>query len=311
MSLEIESIVQMIVCRRPTLQTRPTVVTMGNFDGVHLGHQALLNQTRSLAKSQQLNSCLLMFEPYPQAFFHPERNIPRLTTLREKMFVLSAFEIDMIYALPFNAQISNYSPHEFIDKILLQQLQAQAIVVGEDFHFGHLRAGNVSTLQAIKQFTTYIVPPAMIEGLKISSTRIRNHLQNSDLDNAKALLGHDYFMIGKVVKGDKRGRKLGFPTANISLKKRLPPIRGVYAVKVYGAMSEVLTGVANIGTRPTVDGAHPVLEVHIFDFTQEIYGKYLRVEFINKIRDEKRFTSLDELSSQIAKDVAIARECFH
>jgi riboflavin kinase/FMN adenylyltransferase len=300
----------MLIWRRPGLHTsKPSVVSIGNFDGIHRGHKQLLAKTKSLADANKVISCLLTFEPYPQAFFHSERNIPRLTILREKIFLAQQSGIDLVYALPFGYCLSQYSAQQFIDTILLQQCQALGVVVGEDFHFGYQRQGNVSSLQQDSQFVTTLVPAVLQNDQRISSTRVRAALQAGDLDVAHELLGHRYFMIGRVVRGSQRGRQLGFPTANISLQNRLPPLNGVYAVTVDGIVNGSLRGVANIGTRPTVDGLNAMLEVHLFDFAADIYGKYVHITFMKKIRDEIRFTSLDALKAQIAKDVVTAREC--
>lgn len=277
-----------VLARRPGLSYyQSTAVAIGNFDGVHLGHQALLKNADTV----------LTFEPYPQAYFHPERKMPRLTTLREKLKLFESFGIKKVYALPFDKKFSLLSPENFIT-----MLRTQKIIVGEDFRFGFQRTGDAELLG--QYIPTEIIQPVLYEGLKISSTRVREALANSDLDVVKKLLGRNYSMIGRVVKGAGRGRQLGFHTANILLHKRLPPLRGVYAVKI----NKILRGVANIGSRPTVDGTREFLETHIFDFDQDIYGKYIEVEFIAKLRDEKKFESLNALQEQIKLDIQLARD---
>lgn len=281
------------LARRPSSSYyQSTVVAIGNFDGVHLGHQALLQQANTV----------LTFEPYPQAYFHPERQRPRLTTLREKIHVLQALPPRALCALPFNASLSQLSPENFIQDILIRQLHAKKIVVGEDFRFGYQRQGNVELLK--RYIDVDVIPPVLFHGRRISSTWVREALENGDLTTVRSLLDRQYSMIGRVVKGDGRGRQLGFHTANISLQKRLPPLKGVYAVNI----NHVYKGVANVGSRPTVDGSRNYLEVHIFDFNQDIYGEYMEVEFTHKIRDEKKFDSLNALQEQIKLDIQFARD---
>ncbi|HEV2613730.1 MAG TPA: bifunctional riboflavin kinase/FAD synthetase [Gammaproteobacteria bacterium] len=282
-----------VLARRPGLSYyQSTAVAIGNFDGIHLGHQALLEKADSV----------LTFEPYPQAYFHPERKMPRLTTLREKLKLFKKFGIKAVYAVPFDKKFSLLSPEDFIQTILIKTLGSKKIIVGEDFRFGFHRAGDTNLLN--QYITTEVIKPVLCDGSKISSTRVREALFHSDLPLVKKLLGRDYSIIGRVVRGDGRGRQLGFHTANISLLKRLPPLRGVYAVKI----NNKLKGVANIGSRPTVDGTRDYLETHIFDFNKDIYGDYIEVEFVQKIRDEKKFDSLNALQEQIKLDVQLARD---
>jgi riboflavin kinase/FMN adenylyltransferase len=278
--------VSVVLARRPGLSYyQSTAVAIGNFDGIHLGHEVLLKKADSV----------LTFEPYPQAYFHPERKIPRLTSLREKLKLFEKIGINHVYAIPFNKEISQLSPQDFIQHILVRSLRAKKIIVGEDFRFGHQREGDANFLK--RYIETEIISPVLYDNSKISSTRVREALHNSDL-------ARNYSMIGRVVKGDGRGRQLGFHTANIALDKRLPALRGVYAVEV----DKILRGVANIGSRPTIDGTRDYLEIHIFDFNKDIYGEHIEVEFIHKIRDEKKFDSLHELQNQIKLDIKLARE---
>jgi len=280
-----------------------TAVAIGNFDGVHLGHQKIIQITQQLADQHQYTSAMLTFEPYPQQFFHPEKPVPRLTTLREK---IKLTPVELIYALPFDQTLSQYSPEFFIEEILIKKLNAKIIVVGEDFRFGYQRKGDVKLLQSMPEFKSQIISPVMLEGERISSTRVRHALQDGNLELAQKLLGRFYSMTGRVVRGSQRGRQIGFPTANIALHKRIPPVRGVFAVKVK-IDDQSYSAVANIGSRPTVDGTREFLEVYIFDFDQDIYRKYINIEFIQKIRDEIKFNSLDELKQQIARDVVAAK----
>jgi riboflavin kinase/FMN adenylyltransferase len=278
-----------------------SVVAIGNFDGLHLGHQKILEVTQNIATQLNYIPVLLTFEPYPQQFFHPEKLVPRLTTLREKINIIQRGII--FYALPFDRSLALYTPEKFINEILIQTLNAKVIVVGEDFRFGHQRSGDIKLLKAY--LDTQSQEAVLLDGERISSTRVRHALSGGDLNFAKRLLNRNYSITGRVVRGSQRGRLLGFPTANIALNKRIPPLMGVYAVKTNGQYP----GVANIGSRPTVDGngTRIFLEVFIFDFDQDIYGKYITVEFIHKIRDEKRFESVDALKVQIAEDVVAAK----
>lgn len=294
-----------VLWRRPSQSfSKNTAVAIGNFDGIHLGHQKIIDITQQFADQDQYIPVLLTFEPYPQQFFHPEKPVPRLTTLREKMNLI---HINHIYALPFDQTLSQYSPEFFIQEILINQLKAKIIIVGDDFRFGYQRKGDVKLLQSIPEFKSQIISPIMLEDERISSTRVRHALKDGNLALAQKLLGRYYSMTGRVVRGNQRGRQIGFPTANIALHKRIPPVRGVFAVKVKSD-DQSYSAVANIGTRPTVDGTREFLEVYIFDFDRDIYGKYINIEFIQKIRDEIKFNSLNELKQQIAKDVVGAKE---
>ena len=297
-----------------TLRRRPvknaeknSAVAIGNFDGIHLGHQKIIEITKNLADQHQYIPIMLTFEPYPQQFFHPEKPMPRLTTLREKMNIINQLNINNIYALPFDQALSQYSPEFFIQETLIKKLKAKYIIVGEDFRFGYQRKGDVKLLQSILEFNTQIISPVVLDGERISSTRVRHALMDGNLELAQKLLGRNYAMIGRVVRGSQRGRQLGFPTANIALNKRIPPIWGVFAAHIK-IDHNIFSGVANIGSRPTVDGTREFLEVYIFDFDQDIYSKYINIEFIQKIRDEIKFSSLEELKQQIARDVIAAKE---
>ncbi len=282
-----------VLARRPgSSYYQSTVVAIGNFDGLHLGHQALLQNA----------SVILTFDPYPQAYFHPERKIPRLTTLREKSSILEKFSPELIYALPFNHHLAHLSPSQFIEEILLKKLNAKKVIVGNDFKFGYQRKGTIETLKNYLEVEA--VSPVLYQDKRISSTWVRETLAKGDVNTAQYLLGRYYSMIGRVVKGDGRGRQMGVRTANISLQKRLPPLRGVYGVNIIG----IGRGVANIGSRPTVDGTRNFLEVHIFDFNRDIYGEYIEVEFTHKLRDEKKFDSLNDLQEQIKLDIQHARD---
>jgi riboflavin kinase/FMN adenylyltransferase len=292
--------------RKERSADKQAISAIGNFDGLHLGHQKILDMTQRMALENNCIPVLVTFEPYPYQFFYPEKKRPQLTTLREKINFMqqkSCFMPEgMIYALPFDQSLALSSAEKFIREILLQKLKTKIVIVGEDFRFGYQRTGDVKLLKSCVE--TCSLEPVMSESARISSTRVREALSRGDLISAKKLLGRAYTMTGRVIRGHQRGRQLGFPTANIALSRRVPPLKGVYAVTAQGRHY----GVANIGTRPTVDGADTFLEVYLFDFNQDIYGQYLTVEFLHKIRDEKRFESLGALKAQIAEDVSAAKK---
>lgn len=295
-------------------KARGSVMTIGNFDGAHLGHQALLAEVVTRAKKQGVPSLVMTFEPHPFEFFAGENlTIPRITRLREKFVRLSESQVDHVLVLPFNQSLAQVSASDFTNEIIGKALKPVHIVIGDDFHFGYKRQGNLALLQekgAALGFSVSAMPSLLVEGERVSSTRVRKALGEGDLTLAAQLLGHPYSMLGRVRQGDKRGRQFGFPTANIYLHRQLTPIRGVYTVYVHGVADHPWPGVANIGTRPTIDGTRTLLEVHLLDFHQEIYGRYVEVEFCEKLRDEARYPTIDLLKEQIAKDVLAARTYF-
>jgi riboflavin kinase/FMN adenylyltransferase len=289
---------------------RGCVATIGNFDGVHLGHQAVLKQTSEKARELELPATVITFEPQPQEFFRPEQAPPRLTRLREKMLALKPHAIDRLLCLDFNRYLANLTAQEFIDKILVDGLQVRYLVVGDDFRFGKGRQGDFEMLvQAGKQYGFEVANTHSftLGNERVSSTLIRQALWQGDLQHVKRLLGRPYSMCGRVAHGDKRGRTIGFPTANIYLHRQNTPILGVYAVQMNDVEQYPVNGVANIGTRPTVCGTRTLLEVHLFDFDKDIYGAHIEVSFVQKIRDEKRFESFDALKQQIHLDAQQAR----
>lgn len=293
---------------------RGCVATIGNFDGVHLGHQHLLSQTIAMATELKVPSVAVIFEPQPQEYFNPKQAPARLTRLREKVTALQRHTaIDYIVCLPFNRTLASLTPTEFIEKILLDKLNVKGLVLGADFKFGSQRQGDIALLTAVGKQQGFVVHQAEtkeLQGVRISSTQIRNFLAVGNLVAAQAMLGRTYSMMGQVIRGDQRGRQLGFPTANIHLKRKVSPLAGVYAVQVYGIASEPIYGVANVGTRPTVDGTRSLLEVYLLNFKQDIYGQHLEVEFIAKIRPEYKFPSLEALKQQIERDIEVAKHLF-
>lgn len=294
-------------------QHQACVATIGNFDGVHLGHQAVLGQLAEKADALGLPLVVVTFEPQPQEFFRPEVSPPRLTRFREKVQALRRYAVDHVLSLRFDAAFSCQSPDEFIQHLLVDGLAVRYLVVGDDFRFGKDRQGDFARLRVAGQehgFEVVSMHTFMLDGERVSSTRVREALGKGDLNEAEKLLGRIYRMSGRVAHGDKRGRTIGFPTANIHLHRKAIPLRGVYVVELYGIAGEPLAGVANLGTRPTVDGMRTLLEVHIFDFERDIYGAHVHVDFLHKLRDEQRFADFEALKAQIVCDAAQARDYF-
>jgi len=293
---------------------RGCVATIGNFDGVHLGHQAILGALADKAVELNLPSVAIIFEPLPHEFFTTGNPPPRLTRLREKWYALRRFSVDRVLCLRFDAKLAGMPAKMFIDRILVTGLGIRYLVLGDDFRFGKNREGNLLTLQAMGRahgFQVINMHTYQIDGERVSSTIIRNALQHGDLATAEKLLGRPYRLCGRVRRGDRRGRRLGFPTANLKLGWPLPPVRGIFAVEVFGLDQEPLPGVVSIGNRPTVNGTDYRLEVYLVDFDQDIYGQHLQVDLLHKIRDEARFDSLEQLRQQIERDVQAAREYFN
>lgn len=289
------------------------VATIGNFDGVHLGHQAVLGQLAEKADKLNLPLTVVTFEPQPQEVFRPEQAPPRLTRFREKVQALRRYAVDRVLVLRFNKTFSQQSPDAFIQNLLVNGLGVRYLVIGDDFRFGKDRAGDFAMLKAAGRqhgFEVVNMHTFMLDDQRVSSTRVREALAEGDLNEAEKLLGRTYRMSGRVAHGDKKGRTIGFPTANIHLHRIATPLRGVFAVELFGLEGEPLPGVANLGTRPTVGGMRTLLEVHLFDFEGDIYGRHVHVDFLRKLRDERRFGSFDELKAQIQRDAEQARTFF-
>jgi len=296
-----------------TAKHRGCVATIGNFDGLHLGHQKVLEQLREKAQQLNLPSLLITFEPLPQEYFRGTAAPARLLRLREKLMLLATYKIDRVLCLRFNQKLAQLPAAEFVQQILVSKLGIKWLIVGDDFRFGAQRQGDFALLTQLGEKHGFAVTPTTTvtrEGVRIGSSRVRTALDQGDLTLAKQLLGRPYRIGGHVIHGDKRGRQLGFPTANIPLRRWVKPLQGVFTVLVHGVGDKPLPAVANIGTRPSVDGNHSLLEVYLLDFKQDIYGHYLQIEFLQKLRDEQRFASLEELKTQISKDIATARELF-
>ena len=294
----------MKIIRNTNLEQLPCVVTIGNFDGVHLGHQALLTEVKKRAHDLKLESAVITFEPNPKDYFSQNKPQTRISSLREKIELFNEIKIDRVHIIKFNQEFSKVTANEFIS-VLIKQLKVKEIIIGEDFCFGKGREGGIKQLSA-SSMKLNIKNKILIDGKRISSTLIRNLLANDKLDEANKYIGRPYSISGKVVHGEKRGRKIGFPTANIHMRHNRPPLKGVFAVKFQNHF-----GVANLGIRPSIKGEKKLqLEVHLLNFSSDLYGQHVSVIFLKKLRDEKKFKSLDELKEQIKLDVIKAKLFF-
>ncbi|MBU2869342.1 bifunctional riboflavin kinase/FAD synthetase [Colwellia sp. E2M01] len=280
------------------------VLTIGNFDGVHLGHQQIITTLVERAKALNCVAAVLVFEPQPQEFFAPNTAPARLCRLRDKYNLLAKLGVQRLICVNFNAKFANQSAEYFIDNLLVKKLGVKHLIVGDDFHFGKNRSGDFSMLCRAGEKHGFAVTDTKsfkVLDARISSTAIRQALEDDDLDTVKQMLGREYAIIGRVFHGDKRGRQLGFPTANVLLKRTVSPLNGVFAVMVKTLQGE-FKGVANIGARPTVAGIRQQLEVHIFDFDNNIYGQNIEVTIKQKLRSVMKFESLEALTAQIHQD---------
>jgi riboflavin kinase / FMN adenylyltransferase len=279
--------------------------TIGNFDGVHRGHRALIDRVSGKAREAKLTSCILTFEPHPREFFAPDAAPARITRLRDKLELMAQAGVEHVHVARFDARFAAMTAERFIDEVLVRGLGVEWLLVGRDFRFGARRAGDFATLKN-RGFALEAMPDVLFEGRRVSSSAVRAALQAGELAEAERLLGHPYTISGRVAHGAKLGRGLGFPTANIVLR-RAPPLAGIFVVEVdrYGH------GVASIGRRPTVNPvAIPLLEVHLFDHDSDLYGEHLRVRFLKKLRDEEKYDGLPALQAAIARDARQAREFF-
>jgi riboflavin kinase/FMN adenylyltransferase len=294
---------------------RGCAVTIGNFDGLHLGHQAMLKQLRARAAEFGVPACVMSFEPSPREYLAGIGAAPaapgRLSRFREKFQNLAAYGVDRFVCARFDERMRTAPPEAFVEDILVKELGARWIVVGTDFRFAQARRGTTALLKSLGPslgFGLDEVLPYSIDGERVSSSRVRDALTDGDMARAAHLLGRPYRISGKVVAGKRIGRTLGFPTANLRLHRRIIPLMGVFAIRVSGAGLQSAAGVANLGTRPVVNGVEPLLEAHVFDYEGDLYGKNLHVDFIARLRDELWFPNLDAMVVQMKQDATLARE---
>ena len=290
-----------------------SVVTIGNFDGVHLGHQAILEQVASIADKNDLNSIILTFEPQPMEYFKGEAAPVRLTRLREKLLLFKQFNIDYVVCLTFNQGLCGMSADNFVHEILLQRLKAKSVIVGEDFRYGRKRQAGLEELIQSGQVHGFQVEPAktrLLEGRRVSSSWIREALAESDLDTVFKLTGRRYSLCGRVIPGDRRGRELGFPPANVSLERNISPLHGVFATMVIFTNEERVQAVTNIGKRPVFGGGRVLMESHLLDTEWDLYGQLITVEIHKHLRDEQKFDSIAALKTQVAADIEATRAFF-
>lgn len=298
----------------PLLADAPVALTIGNFDGVHLGHQAMLARLEQAAAALGLPSCVMTFEPHPREFFAPDQAPTRLTNLREKFELLAGFGVDRVHLVRFDYDFARITAEEFVGRVLVRGLAVRWLLVGDDFRFGARRAGDFAMLEREGPrhgFQVVAMESVVHDGLRVSSTAVRDALAAGNMEGAARLLGRAYSISGRVVGGEKLGKRLGFPTANIQLKHNRPPVKGIFVVEVHGVGDRALQGVASLGVRPTIRaGGRPTLEVHLFGFARDIYGAHLRVDFLHKLRDEEKYPTMEVLARQIAVDVENAKAHF-
>ena len=295
-------------------------VTIGNFDGVHLGHQAILRELRAASARLSLRPCVLTFEPHPREFFSPHAAPTRLTSLREKCGLLLQHGVERAQICRFDRAFSRLSAEQFIERVLVHGLHTRWVMIGEDFRFGAKRGGDFAMLKAagesagfeVHAMPTVVTQSAGVGATRVSSSGLREILSAGDVERAQTMLGRPYSISGRVVHGDKLGRTLGFPTANVQVRHNRPPLTGIYAVRIAGLAPQPLAAVASMGVRPTVTNSGELrLEVFIFDFAREIYGQHVRVDFLKKLRDEEKYKDLETLKRQITQDCEDARAFFH
>jgi len=290
-----------------------SAVTIGNFDGVHRGHQLVISQLKQVAATTSLPTVVIIFEPQPIEYFAPDKAPKRLARFREKIAYLKAQQIDYLLCLHFDQKLAAQSAEDFVQQILIDSLNTKHLVIGDDFHFGKNRQGNFQFLKDNSERYGFMVDETktlMMDGERVSSTRIRESIRQGDFEKAAELLGRPYSLSGRIAHGQKLGRELGYPTINIKMGDKTLIVKGIFAVNVKGLDNRVLEGVASIGTRPTVNGVDTILEVYILDFDRDVYGYSVEVNFLHKIRNEEKFASLEELAAHIAQDTEKAKAFF-
>lgn len=294
---------------------KPGAVTIGNFDGVHLGHQAMIRQLVAAARARQLDACAITFEPHPREYFNPQQAPARLSNLRDKLEGLRELGLDHVHICRFDQALASMSAEQFIAQILAHGLKMQYLLIGDDFRFGAKRAGDFAMLQAnsgLHGYTLDAMPRITHNGLRVSSTAVREALASNQLGLAQQLLGRPYRISGHVAHGDKLGRELGFPTANLPIQHAKLPLTGIFVVEVRGLGTHPLPAVASLGVRPTVKTtAQPLLEIHLLNFNDNLYGRIIHVDFLAKLRDEEKYPDLATLTRQIQRDVACAQDYFN
>lgn len=292
---------------------QPVALTIGNFDGVHLGHQALLEQLRTAARERSLPMAVVVFEPHPREFFTPQQAPARLTSMREKLELFAAFGVDRVHVCRFNQKFAQLSAADFV-QALYENMAAKFVLIGDDFRFGAGRSGDFALMQKIGAqhgLEVQAMHSVLHDGVRVSSTAVRAALAEGNMRMAQSYLGRPYSISGRVEHGDGVGKQLGYPTANIQLKHNRPPLSGIFVVRAHGDGRPSMQGVASLGVRPTVrNDGKPVLEVHLFDFAEQIYDWHMRVDFLHKLRDEAKFPDLRSLTQQIALDVEQAKQWF-
>lgn len=292
----------------PVLE-RNSVATFGVFDGLHLGHQAVIHEVVGEANSRHLLSVVLAFYPHPMAFLAPERCPPILTPRQKRLELLEELGVDIAIFVQFDAYLAQMSPSAFVQDVLADKLCARQVIVGYACQFGKNRAGNAQVLQSLGvqfNFNVTIMPPTLVKGMPVHSTRAREAVTQGELDLAAELLGRPHSIMGRIIQGDGRGRQLGYPTANIHVENQIHPPNGVYAIRAK-LDGRLYGGILNMGVRPTVDGLRYQIEAHLFEFAEEVYGKEIEIFFIKNIREERRFPDLESLVKQIGRDVKVAQ----
>jgi len=287
------------------------VASVGNFDGMHLGHQAVLRQLLDASRRFGLPSTVMIFEPQPAEYFHPAAQPPRLTALREKIMLLSEFGADRVCVMRFDERFAAQTAEEFATATLVEGFGIRELIIGDDFKFGSARGGDYFALQEfgkIYGFTVKRTQSYIINGERVSSTAVRERLIDGDLPGANAFLGHRYFIAGRIVHGQHRGRSIGFPTINLRLNRLRAPLNGIYAAYVRGLRDALLPAVAYVGSRPIIEDPTYVVEAHILDFDESCYGRHVAVEFVEKVRDDFPFESFEDLRRQIDDDCTVARQ---
>lgn len=304
-----------LICNTYNVKTehKGCVATIGNFDGLHQGHQSVIQSLIKLGQQFQQPTCVILFEPHPQEFFYGDKAPARLMRLGEKFEYLQQLNIDRVLCLRFNKRLAECTAENFVKKILVDKLGVKGLIIGDDFRFGKARQGDFGFLQKLGLeygFKVFSTPTVSLKNERIGSSRVREAVKQADFKLAALLLGRPFRLSGRVIYGNQRGRLMGFPTANIRLHRQILPLQGVFVVNVYGLAAIALPGVANCGKRPTLNGLKNLLEVHLLNFDQNIYGRFIEIEFLKKIRDEKKFDNLEALKQQITKDVAMTENYF-